>query len=156
MAPARPASGAGDRGVDGTGTDMDGGPVMHRWNRCAAGAAATALLAVLLAACGGDDDTGGTGGGSQSPVTIDVTEKSGSITPDDGHVVDVAKGQQIQIVMTSDVADEIHVHSIPEHEFEVKAGAESEKLPRFSVDTPGRFVVESHGLDVTLVTLQVS
>jgi hypothetical protein len=129
--------------------------VVHRWNRCAPGAATTLLLAVMLTACGGDDDAGGTGG-SQSPVTIDVTEENGSITPDDGQVVDADTGQQIQIVVTSDVADEIHVHSIPEHEFEVKAGAESEKLPTFSVGTPGRFVVESHRLDLTLVTLQVS
>jgi hypothetical protein len=119
-----------------------------------------ASIAVLLVvcmsatACGGGGDAGDSS--AAKPVTITITEKGGEISPDDGHVVDVRKGQKVQIVVTTDKADEIHVHSIPEHEFEVEAGASAERLPPFSMSTPGRFVVESHGLDVTLVTLQVS
>ncbi len=124
--------------------------------------AAAALLGLCLTGCGSTnptsgaaDSAGGTGSGSEQPATISIVEKDGSITPDDGHVIDVDKGQDVQLVVTTDAADEIHVHSIPEHEFEVEAGADSEKLPEFSIDTPGRFIIESHGLNVTLVTLQV-
>lgn len=117
---------------------------------------AAALLLVLglaVSACGGGGSTSGSGG---KPVTIAITEKNGQVSPDDGHLVTVGKGQEVQIVVTSDATDEIHIHSIPEHEFEVKAGAHDEMLPAFSLSTPGRFVIESHGLNVTLVTLQVS
>jgi hypothetical protein len=117
--------------------------------------AAVLVLGLSLTGCGGGDGSDD-GSGSTAPVTIDITENNGAITPADGHVVDVDKGQQVQLIVTSDAADEIHVHSVPEHEFEVKAGADKEKLPVFTVDTPGRFVIESHGLEVTLVTLQVS
>ena len=46
------------------------------------------------------------------------------------------------------------MHSDPEHEFEVKAG-EDQKFT-FTIDSPGTYEVESHGLEVTLVKLQVS
>jgi hypothetical protein len=120
--------------------------------------AAMVITGLSLAGCGGSGS--GSGGSSDAasskPVTVTITEKNGAISPDDGHLVDVDKGQQVQLVVTTDADDEIHVHSIPEHEFEVKAGASAQKLPPFSITTPGRFVIESHGLDVTLVTLQVS
>ena len=44
---------------------------------------------------------------------------------------------------------------LPEHEFEVTAGDE-EKEFTFSVDTPGTIEVESHGLEVTVLKLEVS
>jgi hypothetical protein len=120
--------------------------------------AAMVITGLSLAGCGGSGS--GSGGSSDAasskPVTVTITEKNGAISPDDGHLVDVDKGQQVQLVVTTDADDEIHVHSIPEHEFEVKAGASAQKLPPFSITTPGRFVIESHELDVTLVTLQVS
>jgi hypothetical protein len=126
------------------------------------GSAAGALLVLTLvstSACGGSSagsSGAGSSGGAGERVTVTIVEKHGRITPDDGHVVDVHKGQSVQLVVTTDKADEIHVHSIPEHEFEVKAGARAERLPPFTLSTPGRFIIESHGLDVTLVTLQVS
>jgi hypothetical protein len=118
--------------------------------------AAMVITGLSLAGCGGSGSGGSNDGASSKPVTVTITEKNGAISPDDGHVVDVDKGQKVQLVVTTDADDEIHVHSIPEHEFEVKAGASAEKLPPFSITTPGRFIIESHGLDVTLVTLQVS
>jgi hypothetical protein len=114
------------------------------------------VLAVGLSATACGASSGPSDGAPAKPVTVTITEKDGAISPDDGHIVDVHKGQQVQIVVTTDTADEIHVHSVPEHEFEVRAGASAERLPPFFLSTPGRFVVESHGLDLTLVTLQVS
>ena len=87
-------------------------------------------------------------------MIIDIFEDNGEITPDDAKVVKVGVGQEIQLNVTSDADDEIHVHSDPEHEFEVKAG-EDQKFT-FTIDSPGTYDVESHELEVTLVKLQVS
>jgi len=113
---------------------------------------ATAALGLSLTAC--SDDSSDSDGSSDQPVTVDITEKDGKIEPV-GKVVKASTGQDITLVVTSDVKDEIHVHSDPEHEFEVAAGDE-EKEFTFSVDTPGTIEVESHGLEVTILKLEVS
>jgi hypothetical protein len=113
---------------------------------------ATAALGLSLTAC--SDDSSDSDGSSDQPVTVDITEKDGKIEPV-GKVVKASTGQDITLVVTSDVDDEIHVHSDPEHEFEVAAGDE-EKEFTFSVDTPGTIEVESHGLEVTILKLEVS
>ena len=113
---------------------------------------ATAALGLSLTAC--SDDSSDSDGSSDQPVTVDITEKDGKIEPV-GKVVKASTGQDITLVVTSDAKDEIHVHSDPEHEFEVAAGDE-EKEFTFSVDTPGTIEVESHGLEVTILKLEVS
>jgi hypothetical protein len=113
---------------------------------------ATAALGLSLTAC--SDDSSDSDGSSDQPVTVDIIEKDGKIEPV-GKVVKASTGQDITLVVTSDVKDEIHVHSDPEHEFEVAAGDE-EKEFTFSVDTPGTIEVESHGLEVTILKLEVS
>jgi hypothetical protein len=125
-----------------------------RLARTAASITLVVGVGLSATACGGSSSPND--GAPAKPVTVTITEKDGKISPDDGHVVDVHKGQKVQIVVSSDTDDEIHVHSVPEHEFEVKAGASAERLAPFSMSTPGRFVVESHGLGITLLTLQVS
>ena len=109
-------------------------------------------LVAGLVACGNGSDT--KSGADLPAVIIDIRESGGHITPDDGHVVNVAVGQKVQLNVSSDAADEIHVHSVPEHEFEAPAGAD--KTFSLTLDTPGTVIVESHGLDVVLVKLQVS
>jgi hypothetical protein len=119
--------------------------------------AALVVTCLSVTGCGGSSDSSAEkSSASSAPLTVTIIEKNGTISPDDGHVVDVHEGQEVQLIVTTDAADEIHVHSIPEHEFEVAAGASADKLPPFALSTPGRFVIESHVLDVTLVTLQVS
>ena len=63
-------------------------------------------------------------------------------------------GQKIMFMVTTDEPDEIHVHSEPEHEFEIKPGPE--QTFTFSVDTPGTIEVESHGLDTEILKLEIS
>lgn len=113
------------------------------------------VIAMGVSACGGDDgdDGAGDGGEPKAPVIIEIVEDGGKITPDDAHVVKVDTGQEITLNVSSDVDDEIHVHSTPEHEFEVTAG--EDETFTFTIDTPGTVAVESHGLEVTLVKLQV-
>ena len=121
--------------------------------------AAVAVLLVALTSCGDDSDSDAdapetTTTETSQPVIIDIFEDNGKITPDDAKVVKVGVGQDIQLNVTSDADDEIHVHSDPEHEFEVKAGEDQSFT--FSIDSPGKYAVESHELEVTLVKLQVS
>jgi SpoU rRNA methylase family enzyme len=113
---------------------------------------ATAVLALGVTGCGSDDSSDG--GSSDTPVVVDITEQGGKIDPV-GEVVKVDTGQGVELVVTSDADDEIHVHSDPEHEFEVKAGDQGKKFT-FSEDTPGTIEVESHGLEVTILKLEVS
>ncbi|MGH3446732.1 MAG: hypothetical protein ACRDP4_03825, partial [Nocardioidaceae bacterium] len=110
-----------------------------------------------VSACSGDsDDSGGDSpaGESQQPVTVSITEQDGEIHAS-STLVKAHTGQKITFRVSSDAADEIHVHSVPEdHEFEVKPADDQEFT--FSVQTPGSVEVESHGLEVTILKLQVS
>jgi plastocyanin len=116
------------------------------------GLAATAItLLALTTACGGSDDSSGS---DEPPVTIEIVEDGGQISPADGHVVKVDVGQEVQLNVSADVDDEIHVHTEPDHEYEVKAGEDASYS--FTVDSPGVYPIESHGLEITLVKLQVS
>jgi plastocyanin len=119
--------------------------------------AAVVAVAGLLAACSDDSpdsssgSSGGDGGGGDG-VTIEVTAHDGEVSPL-GDTVQVGAGEEVTLLVDSDIADEYHVHSDPEQEFEV-AAAEDQKFS-FSIDTPGTYEVESHELGVTIVKLEV-
>lgn len=83
-------------------------------------------------------------------VVVDVTIADGEVTPQ-GDRVEVEVGEPVTLRVTSDEADEIHVHSDPEHSLDVEAGTPGELT--FTVDRPGQVAVESHHLDVTIVQL---
>jgi hypothetical protein len=118
--------------------------------RLAAALAAITLI-ILPTACGSDDgDGGGDGGGT---VMVTITEKSGDITAS-SDLVKATTGQKIMFMVTTDAPDEIHVHSVPDHEFEIQPG--HEQTFTFSVRTPGTIEVESHELDTTILKLEVS
>ncbi|MEG9227086.1 hypothetical protein [Aeromicrobium sp. Sec7.5] len=132
-------------------------------------AAAAALLVLALAACGADDGPAASGEptpsassgstASQEPaddaVVVDVTLADDGPTPR-GDRVDVEVGQTVRLVVTnrSGEADEVHVHSDPEHALDVAAGASGEL--EFTVDRPGQVAVESHHSDAVIVQLVVS
>jgi plastocyanin len=125
-----------------------------------------AMLAVvaLLAGCGDGEDTG-TVSSSPNPspkqssaaepfeaVMVDIAVKNGKVTPQ-GDRVEVKVGQKVTLHITSDAHEGIHVHSEPEHEYEVEPGDDIEKS--FTIDTPGQIAVEAHHLDATIVQLVV-
>jgi plastocyanin len=140
----------------------------------AAPVVATLLLAVtLLAGCGSSepDAAGATeaappatsASSAPSPsaaadpaedagVVVDITIEDGEATPQ-GDRVEAEVGQTITLNITSDAAEEIHVHSDPEHTWEVAAGESITET--FSVETPGQVAVEAHHLGVTIVQLVV-
>jgi plastocyanin len=106
------------------------------------------LLALPLAACSSDSGSAS----HRGPVMVTITEKNGSIAAS-SDLVQASTGEKIMFMVTTDAADEIHVHSVPDHEFEVKPGGE--QTFTFTVTTPGTIEVESHRLDTTILKLEV-
>jgi hypothetical protein len=91
----------------------------------------------------------------QAPPTqlaIDVTIKGGDVTPTNEQLQAAVK-EQIVIRVNSDAADELHVHSTPEHKFNVEA--KPMQSFQFTVDVPGKVDVELHHLNKTIATIQV-
>jgi hypothetical protein len=91
----------------------------------------------------------------QAPPTrlvIDVDIKGGNVTPTNEQLQAGLK-EQIVVRVSSDAADELHVHSTPEHSFNVEA--KPMQSFQFTVDVPGKVDVELHKLNKTVATIQV-
>lgn len=88
----------------------------------------------------------------QAGTLVTVTIAGGAVAPTNAEATAVA-GQPIVLEVNSDAPDSIHVHSVPEHVFEVQArpGQRFE----FTVDVPGKVDVELHELNRTIVTITV-
>ena len=61
--------------------------------------------------------------------------------------------EPIVVKVNSDVADELHVHSTPDHTFKVEAKPAQQF--QFTVDVPGNVDIELHQLNKTIATVQV-
>jgi hypothetical protein len=126
--------------------------------------------ALITAGCGGSNGTDNASGTSsaapstvspsdmsneQAPPTrlvIDVDIKGGNVTPTNQQLQAGVK-EQIIVRVNSDVADEVHVHSTPEHTFNVEA--KPMQSFQFTADVPGKVDVELHKLSKTIATIQV-
>ncbi|WP_422735111.1 hypothetical protein ACN263_16100 [Micromonospora sp. WMMD729] len=141
----------------------------------------TGLLTALLATgCGQDDDpsvatpstaptsaaapttsaaaapTGDpTPAATPSAPTVDreitVTIAKRRITPPTGRVT-VTKGQSVRITVTSDVADELHVHG---YDLGARLPAGTPGSVQFRADKTGLFEVETHETELVLFQLVV-
>ncbi|OBG27077.1 hypothetical protein [Mycobacterium sp. 852002-51057_SCH5723018] len=113
-----------------------------------------ALMWALIGCGGAHNQTQGQPQG-QSPAggpVVDVTIAKGQVTPTNT-TLQAKVGQPITLRVTSDAADELHVHSTPDHKFQVAAAPN--QTFQFSVDVPGNVEVELHHLDRTIATIQV-
>jgi hypothetical protein len=129
--------------------------------------------ALITAGCGGSNSPEGAGGGSAQPssqpstvspsdmsndqappnrLVIDLDIKGGNVTPTNAQLKAGLK-EQIVIRVNSDVADELHVHSTPDHKFNVEA--KPMQSFQFTVDVPGKVDVELHHLNKTVATIAV-
>jgi hypothetical protein len=127
--------------------------------------------ALITAGCGGSTSSDNASGGASSSrpstvspsdlsneqappnrLVIDVDIKGGNVTPTNAQLKAGAK-EQIVIRVNSDAADELHVHSTPEHSFNVEA--KPMQSFQFTVDVPGKVDVELHKLNKTIATIQV-
>ncbi len=115
----------------------------------------------FVAGCGGSKTSGGSSSATQQApqsqqtpagLVVAVTISNGTVTPANAEF-EAKVGQPITFRVTSDAADELHVHSVPDHEFEV--AAKPNQTFQFSVDVPGQVEVELHKLDRTVATIQV-
>jgi heme/copper-type cytochrome/quinol oxidase subunit 2 len=85
-------------------------------------------------------------------VVISVAQADGSVTPAPERVP-VPLGSPVRLTVTSDVADEIHVHG---YELEQPVAAGGSTTFRFTADQAGLFEVEAHETALQLLQLQVS
>jgi hypothetical protein len=105
-------------------------------------------MLIALAGCGGASKTSGGSG-----LSVDITIAHGQVTPANA-TLQATVHQPITLHVTSDATDELHVHSVPDHKFEVAAAAN--QTFQFSVDVPGSVDVELHHLDRTVATIHVN
>jgi hypothetical protein len=119
-------------------------PVINR-----AIAASLAALAMWgLVGCESSEPAQSSGAG----LVVDITIAGGQVTP--ANATFAAKvSEPITLRVTSDAVDELHVHSVPDHKFEVAVAAG--QTFTFSVDVPGNVDIELHHLDRTVATIQV-
>jgi ABC-type glycerol-3-phosphate transport system substrate-binding protein len=141
---------------------------IHRDKRLLAVLAAGALL---ITGCGGggSSEAGQSSSGQPSASTvspsdmqneqkapdrllIDVTIKGGEVNPTNAQL-QAKTNEPIVVKVDSDVADELHVHSTPDHTFKIEA--KSGQQFQFSVDVPGKVDIELHHLEKTIATVQV-
>ncbi|MCW2799502.1 MAG: hypothetical protein JWQ70_974 [Aeromicrobium sp.] len=108
--------------------------------------------ALLLAGCGGSGGSDPKVVAGGQAVTVNIVIKDGKVTPQ-GERVNVKVGETIKLHVTSDADEEVHVHSEPEHEYELSPG--DDKTYSFSIKVPGQVAVEAHHLDVTIAQLVV-
>ncbi|GAB7067581.1 hypothetical protein H7J06_14795 [Mycobacterium hodleri] len=133
-------------------------------------AALAATTALLLAGCGGSNESGDTASNApvssnsgaapqmsdqQAPpeqVVVDVTIKDGKVTPTNEQL-QAKVGDPIVVRVDSDAADQLHVHSNPEHTFAVEP--KSGQSFQFTVTVPGKVDVELHELNRTIASIAV-
>lgn len=127
--------------------------------------------ALITAGCGGSNSPQSTPAGApssqpstvgpsgmsnaQAPPTqlvIDVTIKGGDVTPTNQQLK-AAVNEPIVVHLDSDAADQLHVQSTPEHNFDVQA--KPMQSFQFTVDVPGKVDVELHKLGKTIATIEV-
>lgn len=131
---------------------------------------ALTATALLVAGCGGSNGSGDAASSSpanpamtgapqlsdqQAPpnrLVVEVTIKGGQVTPTNAQLKS-AVGEPIVFQVNSDAADQLHVHSNPEHSFNVEP--KSGQSFQFTVDVPGQVDVELHQLNRTIATIQV-
>jgi hypothetical protein len=127
--------------------------------------------ALLIAGCGGgggsesaQSSSGAPSASTVSPsdmqneqaapdrLLIDVQIKGGEVTPTNQQL-EAKVNQPIVVKVNSDVADELHVHSTPDHTFKIEAKPVQQF--QFTVSVPGKVDIELHQLGKTIATVQV-
>jgi hypothetical protein len=113
---------------------------------------AAVLAAVMVAGCGSGGGNGSGGSGStpvgSSGTNVEVTIAGGKVAPDPSRKVEVATGDHVHLSVTSDHADEVHVHG---YDIEKEVSAGGTVTIDFTADIPGQFEVEAHKLSPSLL-----
>jgi hypothetical protein len=115
-------------------------------------AVAAVVTVLTLTACGSSDGAEPEES-SASGVVVDIAVENGTVTPTAGRV-NVKVGQKVTLHLTSDADEEFHVHTVPDHGYELGPGDDIRRS--FTVRSPGVVSIEAHHLDVTAVRLIVT
>jgi hypothetical protein len=138
----------------------------HAARRARAGVALAVMTLLLSVACGDDDDSPPLGSDGTVPTTVARSSEPPAtpartvlaVTVRGGSVVEGSSRQRatvneaVTIRVTSDVADEVHVHGY-EKKFNVAAGQTGEVT--FNANIPGVFEVEFERSHKQLFTMEV-
>jgi len=128
------------------------------------GALIVAIVAFLVAQPGDDDDSTPSSSATQTQTTADdgsATETEaqpeqpaeppvtrirvkGGVVAGDVKSIEVAKGDTVRIVVSSDVDDEIHLHG---YDLEQDAAPGKPARFKFEADVEGAFELESHAAE---------
>jgi hypothetical protein len=114
-------------------------------------------LLLLLGGCAGKAPAASGASGSSSGASgttgqrIEVSIAHGKVSGATGRV-QVAKGRAVTLVVTSDVADEVHLHG---YDIEKELVPGKPTTLQFTATLTGVFEVELHKANVVLVHLQV-
>ncbi len=119
------------------------------------------VILVFVAGCGGSKSSEPSSSAPQQQsqqqsapgLVVDVAITGGNVTPTNGSFKAKIR-EPILLRVNSDVADELHVHSVPDHTFPVEA--KPGQTFQFTVDVPGQVEIELHKLDRTVATIQVT
>ena len=114
-------------------------------------------LALSLTGCAGEPAASGSVSSSAPPTSgaerrLEVTFAHGKASGDTGRV-QVAKGTPVALVVTSDAADEVHVHG---YDIVQELTPGTPATLRFGATVAGVFEVELHEAGTVLLRLQVS
>lgn len=116
-------------------------------------AAIAAATAVICGGCSTSPQTPAAGSGTPSPqLAVNVSIKGGAVTPTNA-TLSARVSEPIVVHVDSDAADELHVHSTPDHSFEIQPT--NGQTFEFTVNVPGKVDVELHKLKKTIATITV-
>lgn len=125
---------------------------------------------VLLAGCGADGDQSNkakplsqattatpspevtTSAPKDETPSVVVTIADGKVTPK-AKKIDAKVGEPVRLIVSSDVAAELHVHSDPSQSFDIKPAANQQF--EITIKVPGQVEIEAEELGVHIVTLVV-
>jgi hypothetical protein len=112
------------------------------------------VLLVLLGGCAGRAPSPSGAPGTAAGATgqrIEVSIARGKISGAIGRV-QVARGTPVTLVVTSDAADEVHLHG---YDIEKELAPEKPATLQFTATLTGVFEVELHEANVVLLRLQI-
>jgi plastocyanin len=113
---------------------------------------ATVIAAALLASgCASSSGGAGAGTGNGTVKTIKVAVKAGKVVPS-AHREKVPQGDTVRLVVTTDTADEVHVHG---YDLKKDVAAGKTGTIEFVTDQSGVFEVELEAAALQLLQLEV-
>lgn len=114
-------------------------------------AVVVSLTVLALTGCGAEDEPTPGSDGTSEAVTIRITIEGDTVTPQ-GERLEIPAGEPVNVVVESDRAGSMHVHSTPEQEIAYEEGTTETEL---TIDQPGVVEVESHDPDLVVLQLEV-